>query len=242
MALTGSTDYSIQRDNLIKASLRLIGVGTIDEDPTAAEITNAVTTLNIMLKAWQADGLQLWQRRVHELTVAQGTYQYALGISSPAGDPVGYRPLRVTAVYRRVSADTTDVPLNKLSRDEYWSLSDKDSQGTPVNYYYDPQLTDGVLNIWPAPDATFATNSVLEIHCHKPFDDMDTSSDNDFEFPSEWYEAIKWGLAVRLAPEYGIPRLERQLLHQEASVLKEEALSWDTEDASIFLQPEARFR
>ena len=240
MALTASTDYSITKDDLIKASLRLIGVGSIDEDPTPEEITQAAVALNIMIKAWQTDGLQLWQIRTKSMTPVTSQYQYNLGISSPSGDVVGSRPLRIIDIYRRITATVNDTPLIKMSREEYWRLSDKDSEGTPVNYYYDPQLTNGVLNVWPAPNSTFASDNTFEILYHKPYDDMDETSTDDFEFPSEWYEAIKYGLAVRLAPEYGIPRLERALLHQEATFVKDEVMSWDQEDSSIYLSPEYR--
>ena len=240
MALTASTDYSITKNDLIKASLRLIGVGSIDEDPTDDEITQAGVALNIMLKAWQADGLQLWQVRRKSLTPVASQYQYNLGISSPSGDVVGSRPMRIIDVYRRTTATVTDVPLIKMSREEYWRLSDKDSEGIPVNYYYDLQLNNGVLNVWPSPNASFAAANTLEILYQKPFDDMDETSTDDFEFPSEWYEAIKYGLAVRLAPEYGIPRLERGLLHQEATVVKDTVMAWDQEDSSIYFSPEYR--
>jgi len=237
MALTASTDYSIDRDTLIKASLRLIGVGSVDEDPTSAEIDQAVVALNIMLKAWQADGLQLWQVRRKSMTPVESQYQYSLGISSPSGDVVGSRPMRIVDIYRRETAAVSDIPLTKLSREEYWALPDKDTEGTPVQYYYDQQLTNGVLNVWPAPDATFAANYTLEILYHKPFDDMDVGSTDSFEFPSEWYEAIKYGLAVRLAPEYGIQYNERRLLHEESAFIKDQVMGWDQEDSSIFFRP-----
>lgn len=240
MALTGSTDYAITRDDLIKASLRLIGVGSIDEDPTSDEITQASVALNIMLKAWQVDGLQLWQIRQKSLTPIEDQYQYNLGITEPTGDVVGSRPMRIIDIYRRNTTDVVDVVLLPMSRFDYWNLSDKNTAGTPVNYYYDLQLTDGVLNVWPAPDATFASDNTLEILYQKPFDDMDVSSTDSFEFPNEWYEAIKYGLAVRLAPEYGVPRLERAYLAQESKVLKDDVMGWDQEGTSVFFSPERR--
>ena len=237
MALTGSTNYVIQRDNLVKASLRMIGVGSVDEDPTSAEITNAVEALNIMLKAWQTAGMQLWMVKEYELTPVEGTYKYSLGETNPAGNPVGVRPMRILDAYRRDTSDVTDTPLRKMGREEYWRLSDKDTKGTPTQFYYDNQLDDGIFNIWPAPDASFASNNTINILYQKPFDDMDVDSTDDFEFPSEWYEAIKYGLAVRLAPEYMVPLQTRRLLIQEAMIIKDEVMGWDQEDTSVYLSP-----
>jgi len=232
MALTASTNFTINRDDLIKASLRLIGVGSVDEDPTTDEIEQAVTSLNIMLKAWQTDGLQLWQIKNYSLTPVASQVQYTLGTSN-----VGSRPMRIVDIYRRETSSDIDVPLIKMSREEYWRLSNKETTGTPVQYYTDMQLDNLELNVWPAPDSTFASGSTLEILYQKPFDDMDVASTDSFEFPAEWYEAIKYGLAARLAPEYSIPRLDRITLHKEATAVKDEVMGWDQEDASIRIKP-----
>jgi hypothetical protein len=68
------------------------------------------------------------------------------------------------------------------------------------------------------------------------FEDMDTDS-NDLGFPVEWTEAVIYGLAVRLAPEYGLSINERQQLKMEAKEFKDVALSFGTEEGSLFLQP-----
>lgn len=235
MALTASTNYTITKDDLIKASLRLLVVGSVDEDPTQDEIDQAAVTLNIMLKAWQVHGLQLWQIRNYTLTPVASQVQYSLGASN-----VGSRPMRITDIYRRETATNTDVPMIKLSREEYWRLPDKTNTGTPINYYPDMQLDNLVLNVWPAPDATFAAGSTFQILYQKPFDDMDVLSTDSFEFPSEWYEPIKYGLATRLAPEYGIARLDRRELRMEAKEILDAVLGWDQEDSSVYLAPRQR--
>lgn len=235
MALTNSTDYSIDRDTLIKASLRLIGVGSIDEAPTASEITNAGEALNIMVKAWQADGLHLWQIRDYSLPPTLATAQYSLGSAT-----IGHRPLRIVSIDYKNTASNIEVPMTELSRAEYNNLPNKAETGTPVQFFYDPQLTNGQLYVWPTPDATFVAGYTMEIEYQKPFDDLDVVSTDDFEFPSEWYEAIKWGLAARLAPEYGVPLNERRLLGQEAAGAKQNVLDWDQEPVSVYFQPARR--
>ena len=59
MAVSGSIDFSINRDELITEALELSGRLRIGATPTAAQITSAARTLNMMVKAWQADGIQL---------------------------------------------------------------------------------------------------------------------------------------------------------------------------------------
>jgi len=235
MALSGSTDYSLDRDTLIAASLRLCGVGSIDEDPTADDISQAAIALNIMVKAWQADGLQLWQVREYSLTPVDGQAQYSLGIAT-----VGSRPLQiVNAQYKNTSTEV-EIDIHKVSREEFDSLSTKSQEGTPNQFYFDPQLTNSLITFWPVPDTTFSTDYTIELDYMKPFDDLDTGTD-DFEFPSEWYEAIKYGLAIRLAPEYGMPIIERQQLIREAMAIKEAVMLAGQEQVSVFFSPRKRY-
>jgi hypothetical protein len=243
MSRSGSYDFTLTRDELIKASFRLIGVGHRGESVPADEINDASEALNIMIKAWQADGLQLWKREDASITLSDGVSTYTLG---PTGSIVMQRPLRILECVRRDTSNI-DVPLNKLSKQEYTTLSNKFNAGTPVSYHYDPQLDNGEFTIWQTPDADIAAEYTIEIVYHIPFEDMDSTTDN-FDFPVEWLEAIKYGLAIRLAPEYGIDlpsqyRLDKVMYGDPAKGVLgvyDKALSWDQENTSIYFQPDHR--
>lgn len=314
MTTSGSTNYTIDRDSLITYVYRnVLGAVVAGSSPASAEITDATTTLNMMLKAWQADGLQLWAIKKAILIPEKGAQSYSLGPSGDhcslvmyktevktaasasdtsidvdsttnmtAADNIGIvtddgtihwttiasvtdsdtvvlttgldsasavdkhvywytnkidRPHHVLEVYRREYDTVIDVPMTVQSRQEYDTLSDKDEQGVPVNYYYDPQLTNSVLFTWNTADTNFASNHVFVLKQRKPFDDMDTSTD-EFEFPQEWFEPITLGLGKRLAQSVGMPISDRKMLYLDADIAKELALSWSAEDASIFFQPE----
>ena len=58
------------------------------------------------------------------------------------------------------------------------------------------------------------------------------------DFPEEWYNAIIYTLAVRLAPEWGVPLPDRQMLMQEAKIYTEDAMMVGQEDASFYVMPE----
>lgn len=233
MARSGSYDFTLTRDELIKAAFRLIGVGHRGESVPADEMNDAAQALNIMLKAWQADGLQLWKRSEASITLSAGTSTYTLG---PTGSIVMQRPLRILEAVRRDSSGI-DVPLNKLSKNEYYNLSNKSSQGTPVSYHYDPQLDNGKLVLWQVPTAADAAEYTVEIVYHLPFEDVDAATDN-FDYPVEWLEAVKFGLALRLAPEYGVDMPAQYRLQKQFDDIYEKALSWDVENTSIYFQPD----
>jgi len=234
MARSGSYSFTVNRDELIKSSLRLLGVGHRGEPIIADEINDANTALNLMLKAWQADGLHLWKREEKTLPLISGVATYTLG---PTGNVVMQRPLRIIECVRRdVTVSNIDVPLNKLSLQEYYKLSNKFIQGTPVSYVYNPQLDSGELTIWQVPGDLEVSRYDLVIVYLNPLEDMVNTQDN-FDCPVEWLEAIKYGLAVRLAPEYGIDMPAQYLLRKQAEEIRDLAKTWDIEDTSIYFQP-----
>jgi len=235
MATSGSVDYSLTRTQIIEEALRTISVLGEGETATASQLSEASTALNIMLKAWMAYGLSLWAIKRQSITPIEGQSSYTLGRSGTPTVTMD-RPLDVLEVYRRDTSEVTDIDLMKISREEYWNLPDKDTEGEPNQFYYDPQLGNGVLHIWPVADSTFASDKTLEIFYRKPFDDMDAATD-DLDFPQEWYEAIKFGLAYRLSFQPGIPAMDKSAIKQMANETLDLALSWDTEHTPVYFQP-----
>jgi len=239
MALSNTFTFNLDRDALIKKAMLMLGVIGTSQDPTTDETTSATNSLNLMLKAWQADGMQLWQVRTESVTPLAATNKYEMG---PGGDiNTTVKPVEVMEAYRRVTDTQIDVPLIRLSREDFWTLSDKDSTGSPVNFYF--EIQEGVLNnfwIWPIADTNFIANSTIEILYQQPFDDM-TAATDDLAFPQEWELAVVYGLAVILAPEYGAPLSDQQLLIVQADKEKQRVMDWDTEHTSVFFQPHPVF-
>ena len=239
MALSNSFDFTLSRDELIKRSLLMIGAISAGQTPNATDVTDASQVLNLMLKAWQADGLQLWQVAVESITPVQGRETYTLG---PAGNvSIAGKPPAILEAYRRNTSTSQDVPLNRISRTQYWELPDKTQQGIPVSYYWDVQQDVGAndLSVWPTADATFAAGDTIEVLYQMPFDDMDAAA-NNLAFPQEWHLAVAYGLACLLSGEYGMPLSERRQLREEAKEEKARVMDWDQEQTSVFFQPEHR--
>jgi len=70
---------------------------------------------------------------------------------------------------------------------------------------------------------------------------MDAATD-DFEFPSEWFETIKFGLAIRLAPIYGLPIEDQRQLYFMFKPMKDKLTEWDQESGSIYFTPDRYHR
>lgn len=78
MTISNSIDFTVTRDDIITEALEQLGVLGEGEIPTAAQITSANRTLNMIIKAWQADGLNLFAVDTLFLFPQKGQSQYVL--------------------------------------------------------------------------------------------------------------------------------------------------------------------
>lgn len=235
MTTSNSTNWSLNRDQVITSALRKLAVLPSGGTPTTAQVNDAVDSLNAIVKAFQADGMQLWKMSETSFTVTSGTSTYTVGPSQTVNCP---KPIRIVQADWTPSGGT-NTPLNIYNRYDFNDLPQGTSYtGSPVNFYYQPLQTTGVIKLWPTPDNS---TTVIKFQYQSMFEDMDASTD-DFDFPSEWMQALIYTLAWSLAPEYGIPPTDRGLLQKEAQYWHEYVLSMGSEEGSIFLQPNLSMR
>lgn len=222
MSTSGIPAFRLNRDSIARRALRIVGAFTSTDLPRPEQSYDAIQILNTMLKTWSTEGY-LWLRQFKNIALIANTNAYKLG---PDGFPAMDRPIHIFNVNYK-SPTGNEVPMIQLTRSEWMSIPNKQAQGTPVQFYYDAQTVNGVLNIWPSPPISSPGMLVLDVDRQ-----IDIMADNlnDFDFPPQWYDAIVYSLAVRLAPEYGIPLTERQMLQKEASAF---LLSASTDDRDL---------
>jgi len=146
------------------------------------------------------------------------------------------RPLQILEA-SILDSDDNEIPIPIVSDNEYWNMSDKTTTGNPNIIYYDPQTTNGVLYIWPTNDNV---DNVLKLKIKYPLADLDSATDNP-DFPIEWAEAIKFNLALRLAPELmdDIAEDRMKYILEMARKSKRNAQGFDAElNTSIYFQPD----
>lgn len=234
MALSGSYNWTLNRDEVIKAALRKIATLSSGGTPTTEQTTDAASALNGIVKLLQAEGMPLWAITSHTWTVTDGTATYTIGTGKTLNVPA---PLRILQALRTPSGGSA-VPMNVYTRYDFNILpNDTDIEGTPVNLYYQPTVpatdSDGTIKIWPIPNNS---TDQITIHYVRPFQDLDGATDN-FDFPSYYIPALTYHLAWMLSHEYGISPADRKDLAETAQFLKNEALSLGTEEGSIRFVP-----
>jgi hypothetical protein len=141
-----------------------------------------------------------------------------------------YRPTRIFHS-SRLQLSGSEVPLISMSRDDYNDLTTKLTQSTPVQYYFDPQLAVAKLNVWPTAQDS---RDRMVVDVDRPLEVMLDPS-NTYDFPQEWMEVIKYGLAVRLAPEYAVPMNERTDIKGTFNSLAENILAYNMDFTPAFI-------
>jgi hypothetical protein len=234
MATSGSTNWSINRDALITSALRKLMVLPSGGTASAAQLSDGATALNALVKAFHADGMPLWAIASYSFDTVTDTATYTIGPSKTL-NTVAW-PQKIIQAHR-TTAGENKIPLRVENRYDFKDLPVAGS-GLPIILYYQPYSLYGEITLWPAPED--ATHEII-IQYQRPFEDMDASTD-DFDFPSYWMQALIYNLAWTLAPEYGIPPTDRGLLQKEAMFWKGEALSYGTEEGSMYMSPNTRGR
>ena len=142
----------------------------------------------------------------------------------------GRRPLQILTAVRR-TIETIDSELSPMLLEEYEALPNKVADGTPMQYYYEPQLTDGVIYLDTEPsDAT----QVIRIVYLSPIEDFDATTDTP-DFPQEWFSPLVDELKLRLWPAY--PMHDYNVLKNQRDESLSIAKNANPEMTRIYFQP-----
>ncbi len=178
--------------SLIDASLRLIGAIESGESPSSDESNDALEALNAMLASWYEEGIYIPSRTRESFTLSSSKESYTVGTG---GDINTSWPMVIeTAYWRR---DNIDYPMDFMEEREYSVISNKRVTSRPSRFYYEPSFPLGAIFFDYLPDITYQLNLVSL----KPLSNLSLS--DSINMPGGFDRAIKFNLAVEIAPEYG---------------------------------------
>ena len=177
------------------------------------------------------------------ITVPSGTFttgETITGSSSSAtttvSSAVSFEDVQSTidilsAVIRR---DSTDLAVNRVSRDVYLNIPNKTTTARPIQFYVDRQITP-VVKLWPTPENN--TDQIIYDRLIR-IDDADTSV-NTVEIPFRFYPCLAAGLAYYIALKKAPDRVQllKGLYEEEFIRAAEE----DRDKASLNLVPTYTF-
>lgn len=148
---------------------------------------------------------------------------YRVGTStSPELKPVS----RVLSV-RRKEGDY-EVPIVFQSRKEYFDLPNKEQTGTPIQAYYSRQdlagETSGIMYVWNSPVSSVP---VINFTYERKLQTL-VDADDTVDLPDYAQLAFIYAVAVKLIPKYGSSQGLSTLIREEAQMLKNDMLAFDS--------------
>jgi len=224
MTTSNNTTWNQSRNEIIASALRKLGILQEGQSVSSAEYTIGTQALNAVVMLLATKGMPLW-KRVQLPVPLTSTKVYNISDA-----------IKVAQV-TLVNTGGTQYDLIEKSLYDYNRLPNN-STGVPVHYTYQPKIQDGTLTIWPLPDAGSISTKTLKVTYQKEFDGFFSASETP-DFPSYWIQPIIYRLAATLAPEYGVPLQDRQMLLKEAEMYENMAEGYGDEDGSVYFQPDS---
>ena len=129
-----------------------------------------------------------------------------------------------------------EIPMGSLNRDTFVAQSNKIFEGRPLTYWFQRDIPEPVLHLWPAPNAA-AEYAQLIVWRHRQI--MDTENlQQEVEIPHRWLEAIINGLAARVGSETQQVDINLiPVLEQRAAQSMQRALDGDNDGSPTYINP-----
>ena len=218
MATSASTNFELDVSDYIEEAYERCGL----ETRTGYDLKSAKRSLNLMLVEWANRGLNQWTIAQRTQTVTASDGEYSLG-----ADVIDILSLTVLR-------DSTYYSVERISRDSYLSIPNKEQTGRTTQFFLDRQLTPN-LKIWPLPENS---TDVLYYDALTRMDDADSYT-NTLEIPFRFYPCLAAGLAYYIAIKKAPDRI--QLLKAAYEEEFERAMSEDRDRSSFNVSPQLRF-
>lgn len=228
MTTSTSTSWELTANEIVAASLRKLQAVAKGQVPDAEDYQFGLQALNGLIALFMTDGLTVWARETSEVTLQAGVGVYPIPATAD-----------VIALYLKSVSGNSQYPLNPTPYNDFLYLAPAHT-GTPTAFTTYQDLQTKYASVWPLPEAITTTQYNLLVVSQRKYFGV-TSGTQTLDFPSYWELAIIYGLAVLLAPEYGVPPNDLKALEGQASVFKQMALDFSNEDQSIFIRPTREF-
>lgn len=187
MATSGTTDFNLSIDDLIEEAFERCGMRMTN----GYQLTSARRSLNLLFLDWANRGLNLW-------TIEEQVYQLQPGDNEIALDTDTVNVL--SAVIRDYSqSPSTDITIDRISREEYLNVPDKTTQARPAQYYVQRTNVPKVF-FYPAANQVYGF-VYYRIRRIQDAGAYTNTSDVNFRFLPCLASGLAYQLSLKYAPE-----------------------------------------
>lgn len=197
MPTSGNYSFDLSAAGIIRVAYQRIGIVSAGQDPDSNQFAMGRDFLMTLLLDMQATGIQLCRVSVEtsNMTAGQATYSVASNVID-----IDERTPYIS------NSSNVDLPLRKISRGEYMTLSMKATQAPPTMIYVNKGETVS-YSLYPTPDNTYTTIT-LPLILLQP--DLTTSA-NTTGLPTRYLKFITTELAVMLCDHHGLSERKASL-------------------------------
>jgi hypothetical protein len=182
--------------DLIRRSLKLLGVLAAGEPLSAEDQADCLVELNALLGTWANERLAVHgvRRSTHTLTAALSPHTIGTG-----GTFAVTRPLKIDGAGVIRVGETAETPLELLTDAEYQAIAEKAQQeDVPQRLWVEWTHPAAKLWLWPVP--TSAATLVL----YTPSRVGEFAAADTVSLPDGYENALAHALALQVAPMYGV--------------------------------------
>jgi hypothetical protein len=224
MAVSGSKDFELDVADYIEEAFERCGL----ELRTAYDLRTARRSLNLLLAEWANRGLNQWTIQEKTIAMVEGTTSYNVdsSVSTAAIDVLD------AFVRQTVNSENSDIQMTRLSRSEYSAIPNKSTQGQPLQFFVDKQISP-TISVYPTPDET--SKYTIHLNVLTRMDDVDAAT-NTLQMPFRFYPCLAAGLAYYISIKKNPERtgLLKQIYEEEF----QRALDADEDRASLKITPD----
>ena len=185
MATSGSVSFDLSIEEIIEDAFERCG----GQGRSGYDLKSARRSLNILLSEWGNRGLHFWEVANVNMALNQGQNKYRIykdatargsTTDNPAKDNAGTYIYNATdvleVVYRNQVSTPTDVTMTKIDRSTYQALANKESEGTPSQFFIQRfrEYTD--ITVYMTPSSS--TNKFLNFYYIKRIQDTGIYANN----------------------------------------------------------------
>ena len=222
MATSGTRAFSLDVATAIEEAYELAGL----EARTSYDAVTARRSMNIMFADWSNRGIQMWEISKVELTLTEGTQEYT--INSFDIDILD------AYVERTVGGVVTDYVLDRIDRNQYISIPNKDTKSRSTEYWVE-RLKTPVIHLYPTPDNS---TDKLVYYVWRTIEDANAQV-NDVDIPTRFMPCLVSGLAYYLCLKKNVQKLPiiKELYEQDIM----NALKYDEDRSPVRLVPRQEY-
>lgn len=215
MTTSGTTTFNLEIDKVIERAYRRAGKSL----RTGYDLEAARDNLNLLFSEWANRGYSLWKVQNHTQNLTASTNQYTA--PSNADDIL-------EMVFRNGNTDTT---MTKISRSEYQNIPNKNSEGTPTQFYVQRNLANVQITTYLTPETTDTQINYWYVQRIEDVGKYTNTPDAPFRF----LPCMVSGLAYYLSQEVN-PSLSGELERRYESELAR-AITEDSQSTSVNIVP-----